>query len=46
MQQPILYDFKLQLSDSADNLAAVELVYKQLCNAFVHELLYAFFQLL
>lgn len=46
VEQTILYDFKLELSDSSDDLTAVELVDKQLCDTFVHQLLYALVKLL
>ena len=42
----ILYHLKLQLAYGADNLAAVELIDKQLRHAFVHQLLDAFVELL
>ena len=44
--KPVLNDLKLQLSDSSDNLASVELVDKQLCHTLVHELADAFLKLL
>ena len=46
VQQTVLDNFELKLSDSADNLAAVELVCEELCYAFVHELLNTFVELL
>ena len=41
----VLDNLKLQLSDSADDFASVELVDKQLCHTFVHKLVYAFLKL-
>ena len=38
-------DFELELSDGADDFSAVELVCEELSDAFVHELLDAFFEL-
>ena len=46
VKQTVLYDFKLQLADRADNLASVELVDEQLSHALVHKLLDAFLKLL
>lgn len=46
VEQTILYNLKLQLSDSADKLAAIKLVDKQLRHALVHQLLNALVQLL
>lgn len=36
MEKAVLDNLKLKLPDSADNLASVELVDKQLCDTFVH----------
>ena len=41
----ILNNLKLQLANRTDNLAPVELVDKQLCHTFVHQLVDTFFQL-
>ena len=46
VEQTLLYNLKLQLSDSADKLAAIKLVDKQLRHALVHQLLDARGQLL
>ena len=46
VEQTILYNLKLQLSDSTDKLAAIKLVDKQLRHALVHQLLDALVQLL
>ncbi len=46
VEQTILYDFELELSDSADNLATIELVDEQLRHALIHELVYTLFELL
>ena len=35
--QTILYHLKLQLTDSTDDLAAIELVYEHLCHTLVHK---------
>ena len=43
--QTVLYHLKLQLSDSADNLAVVELVDEQLGHALVHQLVDALLKL-
>ena len=43
--ETILYDFKLQLPDGADDLAAVELIDKQLSHSLVHELVDTFLEL-
>lgn len=45
MEQTILDNLKLELADSADNFAAIELIDKELGDALVHELLNAFFEL-
>ena len=45
MQQAVLYNLKLQLPHGSYNLAPVETIDKQLCNAFVHQLVYTFLQL-
>ena len=45
MQQAILYNFKLQLPNSANDFAIVELIDKQLRHTLVHELLNAFVEL-
>ena len=42
----VLNNFKLQLAYRTDNLAAGELVGKELCYAFVHQLIYALVELL
>ena len=44
--QTILDNLKLQLAHGSDNLAAIELIDKQLCHALVHQLVDAFLQLL
>ncbi len=41
-----MYHLKLQLSHGADDFPSVELVYEHLRHSFVHELVYAFVQLL
>ena len=46
VEQTILYNLKLQLSDSADKLAAIKLVDKQLRHTLVHQLLDTLVQLL
>ena len=45
VEEAILDNFKLELTDRADNFAIVELVGKELCDTFVHELVYAFLKL-
>ena len=45
VQQTILDDLKLQLSDCTDNLATVELIDKQLRHTFIHQLVDTFCQL-
>lgn len=46
VKQAVLDHFKLELTYGADDLAAIELVDKQLGHTFVHELLDAFLELL
>lgn len=46
VEESVLYDFELELSDGAYYLSVVELVYKHLRYTFVHELPYAFVELL
>ena len=46
VEEAILDDFELELTDGADDLATVELVGKQLCNAFVHQLAHTLVELL
>lgn len=46
MKQSVLDYLELKLAYRTDNLTAVELVGKQLCNTFVHELLYTLVKLL
>ena len=45
MLQTVLNDFKLQLSYGSDDLTAVQLAHKELCDTFVHQLCYTFIQL-
>ena len=46
VQQAVLDDLKLQLSDGADDLTTVVLMNEELCHTFAHQLLYSFIQLL
>ena len=46
VEEAVLDDFELELSDGADDFASVELVGEELGYAFVHELVYAFVELL
>ena len=46
VEQAVLDHFELQLSDRTDNLTSVELVGKELGDAFIHQLLDALVQLL
>ena len=45
IQQTVLNDLKLQLSHRTDNLTAIELIDKQLCHTFIHQLIDTFRQL-
>ena len=40
--EAVLYNLKLKLSNSADNLSPVELIDKQLSDTLVHQLIDAF----
>ena len=42
IQQTILNDLKLQLPHRTDNLTTIELIDKQLCHTFIHQLVNAF----
>ena len=46
MQQAVLDDLELQLADCSNDLAVVELIDKQLCNALIHQLLDTLVELL
>ncbi len=45
IQQTILNDLELQLSYRTNNLTAIELIDKQLCHTFIHQLVDTFCQL-